>query len=67
MNKLYPLLLEHHLPVLVRYCIAVTITLVCSVMETGLPKLTGDPGEGSQLQSSHHGLVLQTLQRFFKV
>ena len=44
MNKLYPLLLEHHLPVLVRYCIAVAIMVVCSVMQTALQMLTGYPG-----------------------
>jgi two-component system, sensor histidine kinase PdtaS len=44
MSKLYPLLLEHHLPVPVRYCIAMAIMMVCSVMQTALQMLTGYPG-----------------------
>ena len=44
MNKLYPLLLEHHLPVLVRYSIAAAIMLVCAVMQAALQMLTGYPG-----------------------
>ena len=44
MNKLYPLLFEHHLPVLVRCCIAVAIMLVCAVMQMALQMLTGYPG-----------------------
>jgi two-component system, sensor histidine kinase PdtaS len=44
MNKLYPLLLEHHLPVLVRYSIAAAIMLVCSIMQTALQMQTGYPG-----------------------
>lgn len=43
MNKLYPLLLEHHLPVLVRYCIAVAIMLICAVLQMALQLLTGYP------------------------
>jgi two-component sensor histidine kinase len=44
MNKLYPLLFEHHLPVLVRCCIAVAIMFVCAVMQMALQMLTGYPG-----------------------
>ena len=44
MSKLYPLLLEHHLPVPVRYCIAMAIMMVCSVMQAALQMLTGYPG-----------------------
>lgn len=44
MNKLYPLLLEHHLPILVRQCIAVAIMLVCAVLQMALQMLTGYPG-----------------------
>jgi two-component system, sensor histidine kinase PdtaS len=44
MNKLYPLLFEHHLPVLVRYCIAAAIMFVCAVMQMALKMLTGYPG-----------------------
>jgi two-component sensor histidine kinase len=43
MNKLYPLLLEHQLPVLVRHFIALAIMLVCSVMQVALQMLTGYP------------------------
>ncbi|MCC8977318.1 sensor histidine kinase [Bradyrhizobium acaciae] len=43
MNKFYPLLLEHHLPILVRYCVAAAIMLVCSVVQAGLQMLTGYP------------------------
>jgi two-component sensor histidine kinase len=44
MDKLYPLLLEHHLPVRVRYCIAVAIMVVCAVLQVALQMLTGYPG-----------------------
>lgn len=44
MNKLYPLLLEHHLPVLVRHFIAVVIMVVCAVLQAALQMLTGYPG-----------------------
>jgi len=44
MNKLYPLLLEHRLPVVVRYCISTAIMLVCSVMQIALQMLSGYPG-----------------------
>lgn len=43
MNKLYPLLLEHRLPVLVRYCIAVAIMLICAILQMALQMLTGYP------------------------
>jgi two-component system, sensor histidine kinase PdtaS len=43
MNKLYPLLLEHRLPVLVRYCIAAAIMLVCAILQMALQRLTGYP------------------------
>lgn len=44
MNKLYPLLLEHHLPILVRHCLAVAIMLMCAVLQMALHMLTGYPG-----------------------
>jgi two-component sensor histidine kinase len=44
MHKLYPLLLEHHLPVLVRHAIAMAIMLVCAVLQIALQMLTGYPG-----------------------
>ena len=44
MNKLYPLLLEHHLPVVARYCIAASIMLVCAVLQMALQLQTGYPG-----------------------
>jgi two-component sensor histidine kinase len=43
MNKLYPLLLEHRLPVLVRYCIAAAIMLVCAILQMALQMVTGYP------------------------
>jgi two-component sensor histidine kinase len=43
MNKLYPLLLEHRLPVLVRYCIAAAIMLLCAILQMALQMLTGYP------------------------
>lgn len=43
MNKLYPLLLEHHLPVPARYGIAAAIMLVCAVLQMALQMLTGYP------------------------
>jgi two-component system, sensor histidine kinase PdtaS len=43
MNKLYPLLLEHRLPVLVRYCIAAAIMLVCAILQMALQTVTGYP------------------------
>ena len=44
MNKLYPLLLEHHLPVPVRHCMAVAILVVCAILQLALQMLTGYPG-----------------------
>jgi two-component system, sensor histidine kinase PdtaS len=44
MNKLYPLVLEHHLPLLFRYCIAASIMLVCAVLQIALQSVTGYPG-----------------------
>jgi two-component system, sensor histidine kinase PdtaS len=44
MNKLYPLVLEHHLPLLVRYCIAASIMLVCAVLQIALQSVTRYPG-----------------------
>src|SRR5215470_5294958 len=44
MNKLYPLLLEHHLPVPVRHCMAVAMLVVCAVLQLALQMLTGYPG-----------------------
>ena len=44
MNKLYPLLLDHRLPLVVRYPVAAGIMLVCAVMQTALQMLTGHPG-----------------------
>jgi two-component sensor histidine kinase len=44
MNKLYPLLLEHRLPVSVRYCVAAAIMLICAVMQAALQMLSGYPG-----------------------
>ena len=44
MNKLYPLLLEHRLPAFVRFGIAGSIMLVCSVLQVALQMLTGVPG-----------------------
>lgn len=44
MNKLYPLLLEHRLPVVVRHCLAVAVMLVCAVLQMALQMLTGYPG-----------------------
>jgi two-component sensor histidine kinase len=44
MNKLYPLVLEHHLPLLVRYCIATSIMLVCAVLQIALQSVTGYSG-----------------------
>jgi two-component system, sensor histidine kinase PdtaS len=43
MNKLYPLLFEHRLPVLVRYCIAAAIMLVCAILQMALQTVTGYP------------------------
>ena len=44
MNRLYPLLLEHRLPVAARYGLAGAIMLVCSVMQMALQMLSGYPG-----------------------
>ena len=44
MNKFYPLLLEHHLPVVVRHCLAIAVMLVCTVLQVALQMLTGYPG-----------------------
>ncbi len=43
MNKLYPLLLEHRLPVPLRYCIAAAIMMVCAILQMALQTLTGFP------------------------
>ena len=43
MNKLYPLLLEHGLPVPVRYGIAAAIMLVCATLQMALQTVTGYP------------------------
>jgi two-component system, sensor histidine kinase PdtaS len=43
MNKLYPLLLEHRLPVPLRYVIAAAIMLVCAILQMALQTLTGYP------------------------
>ncbi|HET7889274.1 MAG TPA: sensor histidine kinase [Bradyrhizobium sp.] len=43
MNKLYPLLLEHRLPVLVRYGIVAAIMLACATLQMALQMLTGYP------------------------
>lgn len=43
MNKLYPLLLEHRLPVLVRYVVAATIMAICAILQLALQTLTGYP------------------------
>lgn len=44
MNKIYPVLLEHQLPILVRHCIAMAIMLVCAVLQMAMQMLTGYPG-----------------------
>jgi two-component sensor histidine kinase len=41
---LYPLLLEHRLPVAVRYLIAICIMLVCALLQIALQLQTGLPG-----------------------
>ena len=43
MDKLYPLLLEHRLPVLLRYAIAATIMAICAILQLALQTLTGYP------------------------
>lgn len=43
MNKLYPLLLEHRLPVLLRYAIAAAIMAICAILQLALQTLTGYP------------------------
>ena len=44
MNRLYPLVMEHRLPGLVRYCISACIMLVCAVLQMALQMQTGAPG-----------------------
>jgi len=44
MNRLYPLVLEHSLPVAVRYGISACIMLVCAVLQMALQMQTGAPG-----------------------
>jgi len=44
MNRLYPLVLEHSLPVVVRYGISACIMLVCAVLQVALQMQTGAPG-----------------------
>ncbi|MGY3131212.1 two-component sensor histidine kinase [Bradyrhizobium sp. USDA 4503] len=44
MNRLYPLVLEHRLPSLVRYCISACIMVVCAVLQIALQMETGAPG-----------------------
>ncbi|MGY4629870.1 sensor histidine kinase [Bradyrhizobium sp. USDA 4486] len=44
MNRLYPLVLEHRLPILVRYGISACIMLVCAVLQIALQMQTGAPG-----------------------
>ncbi|GGI30832.1 sensor histidine kinase [Bradyrhizobium guangdongense] len=44
MNRLYPLVLEHSLPVVVRYGISACIMLVCAVLQMALQMQTGAPG-----------------------
>ncbi|MET4717743.1 hypothetical protein ABIF63_001849 [Bradyrhizobium japonicum] len=41
MNRLYPLVLEHRLPILVRYSIPACIMLVCALLEVALQMQTG--------------------------
>ncbi|WP_298260389.1 sensor histidine kinase [Bradyrhizobium sp.] len=43
MNKLYPLLLEHRLPVPLRYGIAAAIMMICAILQMALQTLTGYP------------------------
>ena len=43
MNKLYPILLEHHLPIFVRQCLAVAVMSVCAVLQITLQALAGYP------------------------
>jgi two-component system, sensor histidine kinase PdtaS len=44
MNRLYPLVLEHKLPRVVRYCISACIMMVCAVLQMALQMQTGAPG-----------------------
>jgi hypothetical protein len=44
MHRLYPLVLEHRLPAVVRYCISTCIMVVCSVLQMGLQMQTGSSG-----------------------
>lgn len=43
MNRLYPLVLEHRLPIFVRYGISVCIMVVCAVLELAVQMQTGLP------------------------
>ena len=43
MDKLYTLLFEHRLPVLVRYCAAAAIMMACAILQMVLQMLTGYP------------------------
>lgn len=44
MKRLYPLILEHRLPTVVRYCISACIMVVCAVLQMALQMQTGSPG-----------------------
>jgi len=44
MHRLYPLILEHRLPAVVRYCISACIMVICSVLQMGLQMQTGSSG-----------------------
>lgn len=44
MNRLYPLVLEQHLPAVVRYCVSACIMLVCAVLQMALQMQTGATG-----------------------
>lgn len=44
MNRLYPLLLEHRLPVVARYSISACMMLACAVLQMALQMQTGAPG-----------------------
>lgn len=45
MNRLSPLVLEHRLPAVARYCISVCIMVVCAVLQMALRMQTGAPGD----------------------
>jgi hypothetical protein len=52
MNKLYPLVLKHHLPLLVRYCIAASIMLVCAASSKSAERRLASCDVGQRLQAS---------------